>query len=43
LFIDSNINSIKKIYERLEKYGLINEENPQLTNKINLAMKWARV
>nr|MBA3750577.1 lysine--tRNA ligase [Nitrosopumilus sp.] len=42
LFIDLKINSIKKIYERLEKYGLINEENPLLTNKINLAMKWAR-
>jgi lysyl-tRNA synthetase class 1 len=42
LFIDKNINSIKKIYERLEKYGFVKEENTEITNKIELALNWAR-
>jgi lysyl-tRNA synthetase class 1 len=35
------VNIIEKIYERLKKYGLVKEENPQLTQKISLAMKLA--
>jgi lysyl-tRNA synthetase class 1 len=42
LFVDQNINSIKKIYERLEKYGLVKEENNEISNKIKLALTWAR-
>ena len=44
LFVDQNIDSIKKINERLLKYGLIKEEKEatELTNKINLALNWAR-
>ncbi len=44
LFADQNIDSVKKIKERLLKYGLIKEEkeSTELTNKINLALSWAR-
>jgi lysyl-tRNA synthetase class 1 len=42
LFVDENINSIKKIYERLQKYGLIKEEDAETTDKINLSLNWAR-
>jgi lysyl-tRNA synthetase class 1 len=44
LFADENIDSVKKIIERLQKYGLIKEEKEatELTNKINLALNWAR-
>ncbi|MER5174827.1 MAG: lysine--tRNA ligase [Candidatus Nitrosocosmicus sp.] len=42
LFIDQKVsNPIEKIYERLKKYGLVKEETPELTNKIQLAMEWA--
>ncbi len=42
LFVDQNIDSIKKINERLLKYGLIKEEDTELSNKIKLALNWAR-
>ncbi len=42
LFVDQNIDSIKKINERLLKYGLIKEEDTELANKIKLALNWAR-
>lgn len=43
LFADQqkNVNIVEKIYERLKKYGLVKEEDPQLTKKINLALQWA--
>ncbi len=41
-FADQDINSIKKIYERLQKYGLTKEEDIALTNKIKLSLNWAR-
>ncbi|MBA3285431.1 MAG: lysine--tRNA ligase [Nitrosopumilus sp.] len=42
LFVDQNIDSIKKINERLLKYGIIKEEDTELSNKIKLALNWAR-
>ncbi len=42
LFVDQNIDSIKKINERLLKYGLIKEEDTELSNKIKLALNWVR-
>lgn len=44
LFADQNIDSFKKVIERLQKYGLIKEEKEatELNNKINLALNWAR-
>jgi len=41
-FADQDIDSIKKIYERLQKYGLTKEEEIALTNKIKLSLNWAR-
>ncbi len=42
LFINKEADSIKKICERLKKYGLIKDENPEIIAKIRLAMKWAQ-
>jgi lysyl-tRNA synthetase class 1 len=42
LFINKEADSIKKICERLKKYGLIKDESPEIIAKIRLAMKWAK-
>ncbi len=44
LFIDpaQSVNTIEKVYERLKKYGLVKEENQEITRKISLAIQWAR-
>ena len=42
LFINKEADSIKKICERLKKYGLIKDESPEIIAKIRLAMKWAQ-
>ncbi|HEY6534419.1 MAG TPA: lysine--tRNA ligase [Candidatus Nitrosocosmicus sp.] len=41
LFVDSKEKIVERIYDRLKKYGLTNEENSNLTNKIELSMVWA--
>ena len=41
LFVDSKEKIVERIYNRLKKYGLTNEENSNLTNKIELSMVWA--
>jgi lysyl-tRNA synthetase class 1 len=40
LFINKEADSIKKICDRLKKYGLIKDENSEIIDKIRLAMKW---
>jgi lysyl-tRNA synthetase class 1 len=40
LFINKEADSIKKICERLKKYGLIKDESSGIIEKIRLAMKW---
>jgi lysyl-tRNA synthetase, class I len=42
LFINKEADSIKKICERLKKYGLIKDESPEIIAKLRLAMKWAQ-
>src|SRR5215216_170166 len=41
LFINKEAGSIKKICERLKKYGLIKDESSGIIDKIRLAMRWA--
>jgi lysyl-tRNA synthetase class 1 len=41
LFVNKEADSIKKICERLKKYGLIKDESSGIINKIRLAMRWA--
>jgi len=40
LFVNKEADSIKKICERLKKYGLIKDESSGIIDKIRLAMKW---
>jgi lysyl-tRNA synthetase class 1 len=42
LFTNKEADSIKKICERLKKYGLIKDESPEIIAKIRLAMEWAK-
>ena len=42
IFINKEADSIKKICERLKKYGLIKDESPEIIAKIRLAIKWTQ-